>query len=247
MKDFQTIKPRRHSDRSLRDVEGLTQMPKPTQPANESKPVTVEAQKDETEPQTMARVLIGPYWRHGFVAKAIVEKSAGKVPGDPQFDDYGKAIKAKAEEAAQGDLKLASDMLVAQAHSLDALFTELARRATINMGEYMGATESYGRLALKAQANCRATLEALMKLHLPREQTVKHVHVNQGGQAVVADHFHAGGGENEKSNKQSDAAGAAGECATLPCPDAGGIGVPSPGRERQAAMQNARRDESGPA
>lgn len=60
----------------------------------------------------------------------------------------------------------------------------------MNLGEYPQAMERYTRLALKAQGNCRATLEALAKLHQPREQTVKHVHVNEGGQAVVADHFH---------------------------------------------------------
>ncbi len=51
------------------------------------------------------------------------------------------------------------------------------------------------RLALKVKANSRATLETLAKLHQPREQTVRHVHVNEGGQAVVADNFHnyAGG------------------------------------------------------
>ena len=216
---------------------------KPKAAAAEPKPVTVEAEKDETEQQTMARIMVGPYWRHGFVAKAIVDKSAGKIPGDPQFDDYGKAIKARADQAAKGDLKLASDMLVAQAHSLDALFTEFARRAALNMGEYVSTAESYGRIALKAQANCRATLEALMKLHQPREQTVKHVHVNEGGQAVVADHFHAGGRENGKSIKQSHATGAAGDHAALPSPDPQGNGVPIPRGQREAAMQNARRDE----
>jgi hypothetical protein len=221
--------------------------PKTKPTAAKPKPITVEARKDETEPQTMARVLVGPYWRHGFVAKAIVDKSAGQVPGDPQFDHYGKAIKAKAEQTAQGDLRLASDMLVAQAHSLDALFTELARRSTMNMGEYMGATESYGRLALRAQANCRATLEALMKLHQPREQTVKHVHVNQGGQAVVADHFHTGGGENGEIVKQSHATGATAASPALPCPDQEGNALPIPGCEREKALQDARRDEPGSA
>ena len=113
------------------------------------------------------------------------------------------------------------------------------------MGEYIGATESYGRLALKAQANCRATLEALMKLHQPREQTVKHVHVNQGAQAVVVDHFHTGGGENGENVKQSHATGAARACAALPSPDPEGNGVPVPRRQREKAMQNARRNESG--
>lgn len=223
-------------------------MPSPSPKSKvKPKPVTVEANKGETEQQTMTRIMVGPYWRHGLVAKGIVDKSVGKLPGEPQFDDFGRAIKDKAELVSTGDLKLASDMLVAQAHTLDAIFCEFARRAALNMGDYLGATESYGRIALKAQANCRATLEALMKLHQPREQTVKHVHVNQGGQAVVADHFHAGGGENGKSNKQCHAAGAAGEGAALPSPDPEGIGVPIPSGRREAAMQDARRNESGSA
>src|SRR5689334_14885035 len=126
---------------------------KPKPPTAEPKPVKVQAERDESATQTMARVMVAPYLRHGVVAKSIIDKLAGKLPGEPQSDDCGHAIKAKAEQAAQGDLKLASDMLVAQAHSLDALFTEFARRAALNMADYLGATETYGRLALKAQAN----------------------------------------------------------------------------------------------
>ena len=134
-------------------------------------------------------------------------------------------------------------MLTAQAHTLDAMFAEFARRASINMAEYLNASESYGRLALKAQANCRATLEALMKLHQPREQIVKHVHVNEGGQAVVADHFHTGGRENGKSNEQSHANGRV-PARRAAGPDPEGNGVPIPSREREATLQNARRDKS---
>lgn len=117
----------------------------------------------------------------------------------------------------------------------------------MNMGEYINAAERYGRLALKAQSNCRTTLEALAKLHQPREQTVRHVHVNEGGQAVVADHFHnhTGAVENGKSVKQSDATSTAGASAALPCPDAGGNGVPISSGEGQAPMQDARRHQSG--
>jgi hypothetical protein len=232
---------------------GTNQMPSKSpqskKPSAEQKPVMAEAYPGETEQQTMTRVMIEPYWRHGLVAKGIVDKSVGKLPGAPQFDDFGRALRDKAELVSKGDLKLASDLLVAQAHSLDAIFTEFARRAALNMGDYLGATETYARIALKAQANCRGTLEALMKLHQPREQTVKHVHVNEGGQAVVADHFHQHPGvrKNGESIKQSDATGAAGECAALPSPDPEGNGVPIPGRKREAAVQNARRNKSGSA
>jgi hypothetical protein len=70
--------------------------------------------------------------------------------------------------------------------------------------------------------------------------------VNEGGQAVVAGNFHqhTGGEGNGKSTEQSHATGATGKCPPLPGPDASGDGVPIPSRERQAAMQDARWDQS---
>ena len=112
------------------------------------------------------------------------------------------------------------------------------------MGQYPDAADRYMRLSLKAQAACRSTLEALARLHQPREQTVKHVHVNEGGQAVVADHFHhqAGGKQNAKSNEQSHAATQAGERPALSSPDPLRNALPVSGRKRAEAVQNARGD-----
>ena len=216
-----------------------------TKSGNGSQSVQAKGFAGETEAETLTRILTEPFWRHGIVASGIVDKSLGGVPGSPKFADYGLALQRKAETAVTGELKFATEILTAQANSLDAMFAEFARRAALNMGDYINATESYSRIALKAQANCRATLEALIKLHQPREQTVKHVHVNEGAQAVVADHFHAGGQENGKSIKQSHAAAAAGECPALPGPNPDGVGVPIPSREREAEMSYARRDQSG--
>ncbi|WP_236643799.1 hypothetical protein [Flavisphingopyxis soli] len=164
----------------------------------------------------------------------------------PGIGDYADHIHAVTHAAAGGDIAMASKILAAQAVTLDSMFAELARRAAMNMGDYINAAERYGRLALKAQSNCRTTLEALAKLHQPREQTVRHVHVNEGGQAVVADHFHnhTGAAKNGKSVKQSHATGAAGASATLPSPDPLGNGVPIASRGGETAMQDARRDES---
>jgi len=85
-------------------------------------------------------------------------------------------------------------------------------------------------------------LEALAKLHQPREQTVKHVQVNQGGQAVIADqvHNHGGGKQNAKSNEQPHATGTAGTGNPLLGHDTQGNGVPVSSGEGQPAMQDAR-------
>jgi hypothetical protein len=61
-------------------------------------------------------------------------------------------------------------------------------------------------VALKAQAQSRATVEVLDRLTNGREQTVRHVHVdNRGGQAVIAETVQTGGQENGKSNGQPHA------------------------------------------
>lgn len=219
---------------------------KPDKSDSSVRPLIVEAYKGETEPESIARVMVEPHLRHGAVTSSLSNKMIGKLPGEPAFGDFAKALKGKAQLSTEERLKLATETLTEQALTLDAIFTEYARRAAMNLGDYINASERYMRLALKAQAHSRATLEAVVRLHQPREQTVKHVHVNEGGQAVVADHFHQhrGDGENAKSSEQSHAAASAGQCRALPSPHPEGDGVPIPGRQRQAAMQDARRNES---
>ena len=119
----------------------------------------------------------------------------------------------------------------------------------LNMGEHLAATDTYARIAMKAQAQSRGALEALAKLHQPREQTVRHVHVNEGGQAVIADqvHNHAGVLENDKTTKQSLTTDNAGAVAALPSPDPLRNGVPVPSREGPEAMPDARWHKPGRA
>ncbi|GGZ21586.1 hypothetical protein [Asticcacaulis endophyticus] len=166
--------------------------------------ILVEPSKDETEGEAVARAILRPGIRHGDVASSFGSKIMGKGVTLPEIGDYTHYVNQVSKSAIEGDLTFASRTLAAQALTLDNMFTEFARRAAMNLGEYINAAETYARLALKAQANSRATLEALAKLHQPREQTVRHVHVNEGGQAVIADqiHNHTRGGKNAKIDDQ---------------------------------------------
>jgi hypothetical protein len=100
-------------------------------------------------------------------------------------------------------------MLAEQAVTLEIIFSETARRMAANMGNGFRTVETYSRIALKTRANSRATQEALAKMHQPREQTVRQVHVNEGGQAVIADQFHhhrhgtTGGQKNDERTEQA--------------------------------------------
>jgi len=204
----------------------------------------VETRSDEKIGRTLAKVTLDPQTRNSALAITF----GSQMFGDRSRPDPVESSAALGEEIAKakkGDLSLASALLTSHAVSLDTLFTELARRSGMNMGQHPDAAERYMRLALKAQSACRSTLEALTKLHQPREQTVKHVHINKGGQAVVADHVHnhTGGRENGKTGEQSDATGATGTSAALPCPDPLRDGVPITGFKGQPAVQNARWDQ----
>ena len=162
----------------------------------------------------------------------------------PEIVETSAVLGEEIQQAMKGDLSVATHMLTSHAFALDSLFTEMARRAGNNLGQYPDTAELYTRLALKAQGACRTTLEALAKLHQPREQTVKHVHVNNGGQAVVADtiHQHKGGSENGKLGEQSLATGTDGTNAALPSPNPLEEGVSITRSERQTAVPEARRD-----
>lgn len=219
-------------------------------PADGLKPdnaLHVQQSPDETGAQAVARKLLQPDFRNGAVGSAFTEKMLGDKLELPGISDYALEMQSIGDRAAEGDLAFASRMLATQAVALDSMYAELARRSASNLGKYMDAAERYGRLALRAQTNCRTTLEALARLHQPREQTVRHVHVNEGGQAVVADHFHnhTGGAANGRSTKQSHATGAAGEGPAMLGQDAQRNGVPVSSGEGAEKVPDAWRDESG--
>lgn len=209
--------------------------------------LVVSKADDEDEHRAIARTILGPDFRHATAVSQILKSQFGSLAGGPGFGDYADAINDRGTDAAKGDMDATCRVLAAQAMTLDMVFTEMARRMALNMAEHLSATDTYARIALKAQAQSRATLETLAKIHQPREQTVRHVHVNEGGQAVIADqvHNHAGVLGNEESIKQSLTTADAGALAALPCPDPLGNGMPAPSRQREAEMQDARRDEPG--
>ena len=82
-----------------------------------------------------------------------------------------------------GDLSTLEAMLVSQATALQTIFTGLARRAQSQ--EYQKNLEAFLGLALKAQAQSRATISALVDLKYPRQATfVKQANIAHGPQQV---------------------------------------------------------------
>lgn len=199
----------------------------------------IKTTPNETQARRLAETALDPS-AHAAVTAIFYNKG---TLGSQGITETYEALVEQAKAVQSGDLSNQQAMLAGQANALNSIFTELARRAGNNMGEHLHATQLYMRLALKAQAQCRSTIEALDRLANGHVQTVKHVHVGDGGQAVIADqfHHHAGGQENAESTEQPHATGAAGASPALPSPDPFGNGVPIASREGQPAMQDARR------
>ena len=82
-----------------------------------------------------------------------------------------------------GDMKTVEAMLFDQAQVLQVIFTNLTRRAATQ--EYLTQFQTYFNLGMKAQAQCRATLEALAEIKNPRQVAfVKQANIAGGNQQV---------------------------------------------------------------
>lgn len=187
-----------------------------------------------------AEVSMKPHFRHALAASDYVKRTTQL--NDLQWSDFVIQFGDAVVGTRSGELDLASDMLTAQALTLDSVFTDMLSRSNLNLTQFPEAAERYMRLALKAQAQSRATLEALAKLHQPREQTVKHVHVdNRGGQAVIAENIQTGGMKTENAEQSHGPTYSCTIRPALPGENPSWHAVPVPGVEGKEAVPVARR------
>jgi hypothetical protein len=138
------------------------------------------AAPDPKKSEALARMATRP-----SVNAAAVMVSYSKPLGIEQ-GDIGALIDRLAGDVKDvwaGDMKRAEAMLFGQAHALQAIFMDLARRATTR--EYLKQWEAYLRMALKAQNQCRMTLETLATIKNPPVVFARQANINNGGQQQV--------------------------------------------------------------
>ena len=116
---------------------------------------------------------------------AIAMDAWGKYAGDADLTSLVEELQTKFDVMKAGDLTSVEGMLYGQAMALQTIFTNLARRSAMNAGEYINAADTYMRLALKAQSQCRSTLETLAEIKNPRPISfVKQANIANGPQQV---------------------------------------------------------------
>ena len=134
----------------------------------------------QTAEQALSRTALRPSINGAVVIKAYQVNLLGK---DVDLAELVEGLSDSCKRVNDGDLSTLEAMLLSQATALQTIFTSLARRAQSQ--EYQRNLEAFLGLALKAQAQSRATISALVDLKYPRQATfVKQANIANGPQQV---------------------------------------------------------------
>ena len=137
---------------------------------------------------------------HGVVTNASTAlRFTRPERGDLSLTEMVASLQETGEAVNRGDLSTAERMLSSQAVALNEIFGEMARRAALCMNEHLTATETYLRLALKAQGQCRSTLETLAAIKNPPTVFARQANFAHGPQQV---NNHAGRADLRKPEIQ---------------------------------------------
>ena len=156
-------------------------VPATVAPVDKTRRLQVNRDASKTEDRQFADLVTDGLVSNAATAIRFVKQEHGDV----SLTELVASLRDQGEAVNRGDFAAAERMLIAQAVALNAVFAELARRAALNMGEHLGATESYMRLALKAQSQSRATVETLAAIKNPPVVFARQANINNGGQQQV--------------------------------------------------------------
>ena len=110
-------------------------------------------------------------------------RSWGTFAGEVDLPDLIRDLQAQTKQIQAGSMSSVEAMLYGQAKVLETMFTCLSRRAANNNN--LKQIQVNLTLALKAQSQCRATLEALAEIKNPRPvQFVKQANMTTGPQQI---------------------------------------------------------------
>jgi hypothetical protein len=148
---------------------------------NAKNTLVAEGQQGKPRERMLAELGLSAILANTSTARSFAKATFGEL----DLTESVGVMREKVNAVHLGNLAGLEETLTAQAVALDAIFNEMARRAALNMGEYINAAETYLRLGLKAQAQCRATLQTLFEMKNPQPVAfVKQANIANGPQQV---------------------------------------------------------------
>ena len=119
--------------------------------------------------------------RPSMDAAAVMSEYA-KPFGEQDVSVLAATVAQGIDDIHGGDLKRAESMLYAQSNALQSIFMNLARRASSQ--QCLKQWEAYLRMALKAQNQCRMTLETSANIKNPPVVIARQANITTGPQQV---------------------------------------------------------------
>ena len=143
-------------DHGTRKESKLATKKKQVSPPDKAKPDT---------PQISAQDRAGVALRPTLNAAAVIQAFGQSPFGELEFGALADQLRESLVSIENNDVSRCEAMLFSQANALQSIFTNLARRA-VNQ-EYLKQYQCYMAIALKAQNQCRMTLETLSLIKNP--------------------------------------------------------------------------------
>lgn len=162
-------------------VNASTATPQPPAVEDKGSVLRVNARAGVSDKRQLADLATDGIATNAIVARTFLgpsQPNIGLTELVASLKDHGQRVNAN-------DMTAQEQMLTAQSMALNAIFGEMARRSALNLGQHLEATERYMRLALKAQGQCRATLETLAAIKNPPVLFARQANINNGGQQQV--------------------------------------------------------------
>lgn len=168
-------------------------------PKRDPKAIRIYAVNVDDAAKEVAQAAASASLSAALVVDAFQSNILGK---DVDIAELTADMQAKAAKVSDGDLSTMEAMLVGQATALQTMFTHLAKRTATQ--EYLKQYQVYMTLALKAQAQSRATISALVDLKYPKQAatfvkqaniSAGHQQVNNGAVPAVGSQPHASAGD----------------------------------------------------
>ena len=130
-----------------------------------------------------ARALGDFVLRSSVNAACVVEQYGRETFGELDTGALSASLSDGISSVNDGDMRQVEGMLFAQAVALQTIFTNMARRAPKQ--DLMAHWEAYMRMAMRAQNQCRMTLETLATIKNPPVVFARQANINNGGQQQV--------------------------------------------------------------
>lgn len=159
-----TIKPKQPAAKTKHGKTSVARKAKPIALPKENRNVLpIAATDEEGMRKRLAEVYLLPNFNAARLALAYnPDRSLDLMDVAVQMREHATAVNG-------GDLSQAEAMLINQAQALQAMFVNLAERAKGQTG--LAQIQTLLGLALKAQSQCRATLQTLVDVKYPKQAT----------------------------------------------------------------------------